>query len=202
MISTMFSIPLVRYSLSDWDSKKRFLMSTLESRQLTMGSERVWSDYADKSSENLLLSTITGTLRDELDQFAQDFRCEPSIVRAWFEKAYQNNHHPVHNHGHGGWSAVLYLDYAPDEHTPTIFVSPFDHFITGEQLTYVPDVKEGDLILFPSFLHHYTQPNESEIPRAVLSFNLTVDEHNTPLAWESKVDSRRPGLPRDLLPYW
>ena len=33
-------------------------------------------------------------------------------------------------------------------------------------------VEEGDLILFPSLIHHYTTPNQSDTERIVLSFNL------------------------------
>ena len=44
--------------------------------------------------------------------------------------------------------------------------------ITGEVIHYEPDVEEGDLILFPSFIHHYTTPNQTDTERIVLSFNL------------------------------
>ena len=74
-------------------------------------------------------------------------------------------------------------EYNPKYHRPTNFIAPYDHFITGEQLTYEPEVEEGDLILFPSFLHHYTHPHQSQERRTVLSFNLTVNMDNIPLSW-------------------
>lgn len=233
MIETMFSIPVVKYSLTNWKDKKEQFLTLLEKQTLALGEECVYSDYAyEKTPDEQLdlynpqsdyLATVRSLVADEMEQFARDLDCEPVIVRTWFERAYKKMYHPIHTHGHGGWSAVLYIEYDPNVHTSTVFVSPFNHFVTGMQLCYMPEVKEGDLILFPSFLLHYTQPNETDVRRTVASFNVTVDLDNVPFAWMTKhntgdakigdsprhqgmndeqVDSQRPGLPRDLLPYW
>ena len=176
----MFSIPLTRYKCSWWKQKRETLLRLLDEQDLCQGDEQVLSDY--RSSEKYI-DTISDILSDELSWFAHDYKCNPIIVRAWYERALPYMYHPTHNHGHGGYSAVLYIEYNPKWHRPTNFIAPFDHFITGEQLVYEPDVEEGHLILFPSFLHHYTHPHTSEQRRTVLSFNLTVDQANMPLSW-------------------
>ena len=176
----MFSIPLTRYKCSWWKQKRETLLRLLDEQELCQGDEQVLSDY--RSSEKYI-DTISDILSDELSWFAHDYKCQPLIVRAWYERALPYMYHPTHNHGHGGYSAVLYIEYNPKYHRPTNFIAPFDHFITGEQLVYEPDVEEGHLILFPSFLHHYTHPHTSEQRRTVLSFNLTVDQANMPLSW-------------------
>ena len=176
----MFSIPLTRYKCSWWKQKRETLLRLLDEQDLCQGDEQVLSDY--RSSEKYI-DTISDILSDELSWFAHDYKCNPIIVRAWYERALPYMYHPTHNHGHGGYSAVLYIEYNPKYHRPTNFIAPFDHFITGEQLVYEPDVEEGHLILFPSFLHHYTHPHQSMERRTVLSFNLTVDQANMPLSW-------------------
>ena len=176
----MFSIPLTRYKCSWWKQKRETLLRLLDEQDLCQGDEQVLSDY--RSSEKYI-DTISDILSDELSWFAHDYKCQPQIVRAWYERALPYMYHPTHNHGHGGYSAVLYIEYNPKYHRPTNFIAPFDHFITGEQLVYEPDVEEGHLILFPSFLHHYTHPHQSMERRTVLSFNLTVDQANMPLSW-------------------
>jgi len=194
MIENMFTIPIVKYSLTDWATKKKRFLDLLDKQTLTMGEESVLSDYGDAytlTAEHEMglyatpkyLSTVRDILRDEMDMFAHDLQAKPVIVRAWFERAYKKMHHPPHTHGHGGWSAVLYIEYDPKVHTSTVFVSPFNHFVTGMQLNYMPEAVEGDLILFPSFVLHYTQLNESDVRRTVASFNMTVDMDNVPLAW-------------------
>lgn len=175
----MFSIPLVHYKCSWWKTKKSRLLRHIDTRDLTQGNETILSDYRDGNP----VEEITDIMSDELSWFAKDLNCTPSIVETWYERALPYMYHPTHNHGHGGYSAVLYIEYNPKYHRPTNFIAPFDHFITGEQLVYEPDVEEGHLILFPSFLHHYTHPHQSMERRTVLSFNLTVDQANMPLSW-------------------
>ena len=194
MIENMFNIPIVKYRCHNWSHKRQAFLNLLNEQTLTMGEESVYSDYGDYktlTAEHSMglydtpdyLNTVRGLLKEEMEWFARDLQADPQIVRAWFERALYKCHHPVHTHGHGGWSAVLFIEYDPTVHTPTVFIAPFNHFVTGMQLTYMPEVEEGDLILFPSFLLHYTQLNESHVQRTVASFNMTVDMNNIPLSW-------------------
>ena len=194
MIENMFNIPVVKYRCHNWSHKRQAFLDLLNEQTLTMGEESVYSDYGDYktlTAEHSMglydtpdyLNRVRELLKEEMTWFANDLKADPQIVRAWFERALYKCHHPVHTHGHGGWSAVLFIEYDPTVHTPTVFIAPFNHFVTGMQLTYMPEVEEGDLILFPSFLLHYTQLNESHVQRTVASFNMTVDMNNIPLSW-------------------
>jgi hypothetical protein len=145
------------------------------------------SDYLDGNPTH----EITDIMSDELSWFAKDLQCRPVIVETWYERALPYMYHPTHNHGHGGYSAVVFIEFDPKVHTPTNFIAPYDHFITGEPLIYTPNVKEGDIIIFPSFLHHYTHPHTSEQRRTVLSFNITVDMDNIPLSWTDNKPTQR-----------
>ena len=190
----MFNIPVVKYRCHNWSHKRQAFLDLLNEQTLTMGEESVYSDYGDYktlTAEHSMglydtpdyLNTVRELLKEEMTWFANDLKADPQIVRAWFERALYKCHHPVHTQGHGGWSAVLFIEYDPTVHTPTVFIAPFNHFVTGMQLTYMPEVEEGDLILFPSFLLPYTQLNESHVQRTVASFNMTVDMNNIPLSW-------------------
>lgn len=180
MIETMFSIPLIHYQCDRWLYKRNKILDLIPHDEMKQGNETVISNYQGANDQCARLQEI---LRDEITQFNDQLQCDAQIVRAWYESADHSMFHPPHTHGHGGWSAVLYVDYNPEHHTPTIFISPFNHFVTGHQLQYHPECCEGDLVLFPSFLLHYTMPNTSNVRRTVCSFNLTVDMDNVPLSW-------------------
>ena len=192
----MFSIPLIHYKCSWWESKKARLLRHIDTRTFTQGNETILSDYLDGNP----VEEITDIMSDELSWFAKDLNCTPHIVETWYERALPHMYHPTHNHGHGGWSAVLFIEYNDKYHTPTNFIAPYDHFITGEPLIYTPHVKEGDIIIFPSFLHHYTHPHTSEERRTVLSFNITVDMDNIPLSWtDNKLSHKVDTTPHNTL---
>jgi ectoine hydroxylase-related dioxygenase (phytanoyl-CoA dioxygenase family) len=38
-----------------------------------------------------------------------------------------------------------------------------------------PQIKQGDLIIFPSFLNHYVKPNTSEKQRITITFNVAME---------------------------
>ncbi len=50
--------------------------------------------------------------------------------------------------------------------------SPFTEFSSGDHMDFTPDVKEGDIIFFPSQLLHYANPNTSDKERVIVSFNM------------------------------
>ena len=68
-----------------------------------------------------------------------------------------------------------YVDYDPSVHKSTKFYNPFPNAILGGYLedSHI-DVKEGDLLVFPSNVLHESVSNDSDIPRTIISFNFTT----------------------------
>ena len=81
------------------------------------------------------------------------------------------------------FSCIHYLSYDREVHTPAEFQDPISA-IRAHSLTldkdfvgdfYIPQVEEGDLIMFPSYLQHRVLPQKvSDIPRITLSFNFRL----------------------------
>lgn len=168
----MFVIPLLHLEVRDWKDKKKQLKDICNRCNL-YDKDCVKTDFHNQ--EEIYVKDILHILSEELNIFANHFDLNNfNILNAWFEKASKQNFHAVHNHGSIGYSAVCYVDYDQNEHTPTQFISPFNSFLTGNTLYYTPNVNEGSLIFFPSIINHYTLLNESEKERLILSFNLNV----------------------------
>ena len=90
----------------------------------------------------------------------------------WYQTEEYGSSHGLHNHGHSGWSSVIYVDYNPQIHSPTQFFSPFNNPWNGNLEAYQPPVKEGDMVIFPSTIAHEALPNSSRVSRTVISYNL------------------------------
>ena len=177
----MFKVPLLHLSVRNWDIKKTILLEMMQNSELGMcEDEEVASDYHTQKKNSTLgihNKNIENVLNEEIGIFCKHFEfVYYRIVMSWFETANVGNFHGVHNHGSTGYSAVCYVDYDKEIHTATQFVSPFNNFITGLSLNYVPNVDEGSLIFFPSAILHYTEPNKSNKKRTILSFNIDVKE--------------------------
>ena len=44
---------------------------------------------------------------------------------------------------------------------------------------YIPEVEEGDVIIFPSFMRHRVAPNHSENLRITMAFNINTIKGST-----------------------
>ena len=174
----MFKVPLLHLSVRNWDEKKQILLEM--SKDTEMDNDNVKSDYhlqKNTSSQGKHNSKIEELLKEEINLFCGHFGfVYYKVVMSWFEQASVGNYHGVHNHGSVGYSSVCYIDYDSTVHTPTLFISPFNNFITGSSLHFAPPVDEGSIIFFPSAILHHTEPNKSNQQRTIVSFNIDVKE--------------------------
>ena len=58
--------------------------------------------------------------------------------------------------------------------TSTCYMSPINHLTTSYRLDY-PNIP-GEMILFPSYIHHYTTRHYSFKPRITIAFDLRLDK--------------------------
>ena len=173
--SDIFAIKFVHIKVTNWNEKKKSILKNMGEvihEDIPRG-EFLETNFAEYSKEGDKMN-VTSILEEELSEFMIQTGGIVSVDGSWIERSTKGMHHNIHNHGATGYSAACYVCYNSNIHSPTQFVSPFNNPITGEVIHYEPDVEEGDLILFPSFIHHYTTPNQSDTERVVLSFNLNT----------------------------
>ena len=117
---------------------------------------------------------------DIIEPYLQDFSNRNGdrsleILDMWYQTEEYGGSHGLHNHGNNGWSSVIYVDFNPQVHTATRFFSPFNNAWNGELVESIPQVEEGDMIVFPSMIAHEALPNQSRIPRTAISYNIMGD---------------------------
>ena len=87
-----------------------------------------------------------------------------TITDLWFQQYIENNQHDWHVHGQQ-MVGVYYLEL-PEDSPITELVSPFLH-----NTKIVPDVKEGDILVFPSEVVHRA-PKVTTGRKTILSWNF------------------------------
>ena len=124
----MFKIPLLHLNVEDWENKKPILMDMM----IKSPDYHTQINDVDAGKNNTLLEVL---LKQELNSFVSYFNFKAyKVVMSWFQTSGLGDYHGVHNHGCLGYTAVCYLDYDPELHSPTQFVAPFNNFITGESI--------------------------------------------------------------------
>ena len=169
-IEPMFAVPIFHLYTKDWDSKKEALLDLSRAQEFKKDvGEYVPSDFR---TPKVKWEGIEPLIRDELQKFKDQVKIDLEVDAYWFEKGGKGDQHLLHNHGATGFSAVMYIEYDPEEHTPTQFVCPFNNVIGWVDIYSPRDIQSGSVIFFPSFVHHYTLPCKSDKERLVLSWNM------------------------------
>ena len=187
-IIPLYSVPFIHLKLNNWEEKKSVLMETYEKvssnpnsfKQEANTGYSVITDYhqtytdKDFSTSEVILDHFD----EELQFISEVFNCNVEINNSWFEKSSFNKQHTPHTHGNSGLSCVIFLKFDPKYHTPTIFMDPnlSSDSIAAPLNQMPPGIREGSMIVFPSYLAHYTIPNQSDVDRIILSFNMAFDK--------------------------
>lgn len=101
-------------------------------------------------------------------------------IHTWINVNSKNGYNISHNHGGSFLSGVIYLQ------------STETGFIEFESLNYIYKInhplwyyngsakywpKDGDILVFPSFLLHRIEPNLADRDRITIAFNIGFEEH-------------------------
>jgi hypothetical protein len=89
---------------------------------------------------------------------------EAKVYNSWFQQYYQTGKHGWHTHLNCQWTNVYYVEF-PEGAPPTEMINPFTN-----QSIFV-DVKEGDLLTFPSLILHRAPEVMTDIRKTIISFN-------------------------------
>ena len=87
------------------------------------------------------------------------------IRNLWFQKYKKDGVHNWHIHGNN-YTGVYYLKF-PEHSTKTQLVN--------KQKILEIDAKEGDIVIFPSFVVHRSPKITEDIEKIIVSFNLDFD---------------------------
>jgi hypothetical protein len=114
-----------------------------------------------------------------------------NIDKIWYNVYTNGEYQEVHDHlgtslNHTHFSFIHFLSYNDKNHNPPEFRDPLsqlrilslelDRNRCGE--VYVPNVKEGDLLMFPSYLQHCVPPGKpTNYPRITISFNVRITQY-------------------------
>lgn len=198
VIKPMFTVPLLHIKMSNWDVKKQKLLELFSSSQKWLINresvnttyvnsieyrEKLQEEIVDREEWSIKFSETISDIFDEeakiiYETFGNPQECPDktaTIGYSWFQEQKRGMCHAPHTHGNGGLSAVCFIEYDQNFHTPTEFLSPYLNPAKGHNELYVEkNISSGSLIVFPSNIVHYTLPSESDKSRIILSLNISI----------------------------
>ena len=168
----LFEYPSFRYKIKDWEFKKKALLGKMKEENFNRSLLQTFETDRQKDGKSYI-HYLRDLLSPELNEFCREAEVTCSMTDAWFVRYQKDDQQLVHNHRGWGFSGVIYLEYDPKVHTPTVFIAPWQDPRTDTTNISMPsNVEEGDMIIFPSYTLHFVNPNKSRKRRTILSFHL------------------------------
>ena len=172
MKAPLFEFPSYQYQVSDWEFKKKGLLSRINKSKF-LRTELQTFETDRQTCEKSYVRYLEQFLQPELSEFCQEAQVSCSVSDAWCVKYQKGDQQTVHNHKGWGFSGILYVEYDPKVHTPTCFVAPWQEPRSDTtSLAYPRNVKEGTVFIAPSWALHFVHPNKTRKQRTVVVFDL------------------------------
>ena len=123
-----------------------------------------WSKNLDYNREWIKL--VKPKLEEHFNECANNLNYQNCEVKGmWYQQYLKNNVHGWHTHG-DNYTGVYYLEF-PKGSSKTELI---DQYNIHKKITI--DAKEGDIVIFPSFIIHRAPKITNDIRKTIISFNL------------------------------
>ena len=176
MISALFLVPMFHYEISEWDRKKKALLSRVNRNKFDYyGLNDFQTDR--HSGKNRYALDFESIFSEELEQFKKEADLEYLRVTDIWTLKYtkQSENHCPHNHRSTGYTGLIYLEYDDKVHEPTKFIGPWNNPVTDKtQLSQISNPKPGVIYIWPSALIHYTDGMKTNKLRMITSWDMEV----------------------------
>ena len=157
-----------------------FKIKCIKFKQKKKAIEKVLKHYPEMPFDNFYSNRNKAGFTDNFKKIFGDefmlintkYNSKIKLDRAWSVTYNKGDYHVPHNHGSIGYCGILYLDMHKDSPVTT-YIQPWNDENDRTKL-YKPPVEEGDIVIVPQFLYHYTEPNEIKFKKRIISFDFNL----------------------------
>ena len=169
---SLFNIPFWGIRIINFEKKKKELVKLLESYP---EEKKGLQEFATNRPSNRfgLGEKFFSIMNQELVAFSKEIKKDLAIIDIWSVSYDTGDSQSAHNHSSMGLSGILYLDL-PKDSPETTYIQPWtDHEIDSVPYIVVPIV-EGDIVIVPSFVLHFSGPNKSKSKKRIVSWDMKI----------------------------
>ena len=183
-VNQLFPTVIMRYDLNNHPHYSRMLdivnKTKTEWHAIMKNSESTYNESTpNRWLDKMGLEPIKTTLEDCIQDYALTYGLpELRITNSWMNRVGKGGAVKPHRHEVSVLSGAFY-PIADEGSTPLVFKSPLHPYkmyeYTAQETSYNATLMEtpceqGTLVLFPSWLEHYTEDNDTD-NRVTVSFN-------------------------------
>jgi hypothetical protein len=112
-----------KYEIENWKNVKVKLLETCEKCNEHFLDNVITNWNTNEGQKKFIKNKISNILQHQIDFFKKENNLFfYKLDSAWFQKYKKGMNHNIHNHGYGGYSSIVYINYNSKYHYPTTFI--------------------------------------------------------------------------------
>ena len=168
----LFSIPYWTIPTIKFKEKKQSLLTLLKGYPEKRVPMQPFATNRQTDRTNLS-EAFVNIMGEELQMLSQRLKKDVQIEDIWSVSYKKGEYHTPHNHGAIGLTGILYLQM-DEKSAVTQYIQPWNDFLSDRTIYYPLSVKEGDIVVVPKFIRHFTEPNKSTKLKKVISWDMKL----------------------------
>ena len=169
----IFNIPYWKIQIIKFEEKKKELTKLLESYPEDEKNE-IQSFVSNRQNDRSgLIKPFTSIMSEEFDVFSKKIKKDFAVHEVWSVSYDKDDYQSVHNHGSIGLTGLLYLDL-PKDSPITAYVQPWNDICDNDTQYVMIPIVEGDIVIVPSFVLHFSNPNKSNSKKRIISWDMKI----------------------------
>ena len=171
-IEPVFKIEFFKIKCIDFKNKKKKL-----EKALARYPEMPQANFNSNRNKCSIHTEFREIFKDEFNLITTKFNSKILLQRVWSVVYHKGHYHVPHNHSSQGYAGILYLDMKPNS-PKTTYIQPWNNE-NDRSVLYTPEVNEGDIMIVPQFLTHYTELNKINFKKRILSFDFILGRQHS-----------------------
>ena len=177
---SLFNIPYWKIQTINFEEKKKELTNLLESYPEKRIGEQEFAtnrpgnaSIAVVSQRSDLVKPFLSIMNEEVEELSSELKKDIAIIDIWSVSYDKGDNQLTHNHSSMGLTGILYLDL-PKDSPVTTYIQPWQDYVIDVVITNDLPIVEGDIIIVPSFVLHFSKPNKSNSKKRIISWDMKI----------------------------
>ena len=120
-----------------------------------------------------MAEAFVNILGDELNMLSNKLKKDIQLEDIWSISYKKGEYHTLHDHGSTGLTGIIYLKM-PKDGAVTQYIQPWNDWYSDRTIYYPLPVKEGDIVVVPKFVRHFTEPSKSKNVKRIISWDMKI----------------------------
>tara|TARA_Y100000361_G_scaffold56597_1_gene49405 strand:- start:293 stop:814 length:522 start_codon:yes stop_codon:yes gene_type:complete len=168
----LFEIPMWSLPSINFKKKKEQLVKLLKNYPEKRTGIQNFTTNRQSPRPNLK-EAFTNIYEEELGMLVESVKADVAIEDIWSVSYKKGDYHSPHNHGTIGYAGILYLDF-PEGSQPTNYIQPWQNITSDTTLFNTLPVKEGDIVIVPKFVNHFSPPHKGKKQKRIISWDMII----------------------------